>query len=119
MFHAEPVHCVLVVLVCWVPVASIEVVVHQTVANHDVVRVQGVVLLPQPQQRHLQSFIVILVILGGELTALVLSGPTGFVVTVADCSSCRSVNKDSICPALGLDDGSQDCWAFYLYNLVK
>ena len=119
MFHTESVNCVLVVVICWVPVASIEVVVHQTVANHDVVRVQGVVLLPQPQQRHLQSFIVILVILGGELTALVLTGPTGFVVTVADCSSCRSVNKDSICPALCLDDGSQDCWAFCLYNLVK
>ena len=119
MFHTESVNCILVVVVCGVTMASIEVVVHQTVANHDVVRVQGVVLLPQPQQRHLQSFIVILIILVGELTALILTDPTGFVVTVADCSSCRSVNKDSICPALGLDDGSQDCWAFCLYNLVK
>ena len=63
MFHTEPVYCVLVVVVCWVPVASIEVVVHQTVTNHDVVRVQGVVLLPQPQQRQLQSLIVVLVVL--------------------------------------------------------
>ena len=63
MFHTEPIHSVLVVVVGRVAVASIEVVVHQTVANHDVVRVQGVVLLPQPQQRQLQSFIVVLVVL--------------------------------------------------------
>ena len=109
MFHTESVNCILVVVICWVPVASIEVVVHQPVANHDVVRVQGLVLLPQPQQRHLQSLVVILLILGRELAALVLTGPACFVVTVLDCSSPRPVNKDSVSPALGLDDGSQGC----------
>ena len=40
VLHAEAVHGVLVVVVSGVTISCIEVIVHQTVPNHDVVRVQ-------------------------------------------------------------------------------
>ena len=50
VLHAEAVYGVLVVVVSGVTVSCIEVIVHQTVPNHDVVRVHQLVLLPQAEQ---------------------------------------------------------------------
>ena len=72
MFHTEAVHRVLVVIVGGVPVPRIEVVVHQTIADHQVVRVQGVGLRPETEQGLLQTLVIVLVVLVRKLAALVL-----------------------------------------------
>ena len=50
MLHAEPIHKVSVVIKHRVAIASIEIIIHQPIANHDVLRVNAFILLLQLQQ---------------------------------------------------------------------
>ena len=50
MLHTKPVHKVSVVLKHRVAITSIEIIIHQPVANHDVLRVYVFILLLQLQQ---------------------------------------------------------------------
>ena len=49
MLHAETIHKMPIVLKDRVAIASIEVIVHQTIANHNVVRIDPLVLLVELQ----------------------------------------------------------------------
>ena len=96
MLHTESIHQISVVIIDRVAIASIVVIVHQTIANHDVVRTDHLVLLLQLQQSQLQTLIVLRVSLLREHTTLLLVSSTGSVVTVEESLVASAIYEHTI-----------------------